>query len=147
MPERHDLPAGTSPALRERFYRLSPGDRARVLARLAAGNRDRESGFQIPRRGERHAPLTFAQQGIWFRQQLAPESPAWNLSRTWDVRGPLDLTALERALSEVIRRHESLRTRYLVVNGEPVQEVMPATPVGGSSVSIFAASWQPARST
>ncbi len=53
----------------------------------------------------------------------------WNLSRTWSVSGPLDLTALERALSEMIRRHESLRTRYLVVNGEPVQEVMPATPV------------------
>ena len=45
------------------------------------------------------------------------------------MSGPLDLTALERALSEMIRRHESLRTRYLVVNGEPVQEVMPATPV------------------
>ena len=59
-----------------------------MLARLAAGNRDRESGFHIPRRGERRAPLTFAQQGIWFRQQLAPESPVWNLSRTWDVSGP-----------------------------------------------------------
>jgi len=45
------------------------------------------------------------------------------------VSGPLDLTALERALSEIVRRHESLRTRYLVVGGEPVQEVMPAAPV------------------
>ena len=53
----------------------------------------------------------------------------WNLSRTWDVSGPLDLTALERALSEIVQRHESLRTRYLVVGGEPVQEVMPAAPV------------------
>jgi amino acid adenylation domain-containing protein len=129
MPERHELPAGTSPALRERFDRLSPGDQARVLARLGAGNRGREGSFHIPHRSERRAPLTFAQQGIWFRQQLAPESPVWNLSRTWDVSGPLDLTALERALSEMIRRHESLRTRYLVVNGEPVQEVMSATPV------------------
>ncbi len=100
-----------------------------MLARLGAGNRNRGGGFHIPRRAERRAPLTFAQQGIWFRQQLAPESTVWNLSRTWSVSGPLDLTALERALSEMIRRHESLRTRYLVVNGEPVQEVMPATPV------------------
>ena len=53
----------------------------------------------------------------------------WNLSRTWDVRGLLDLSALGRALTEIVRRHESLRTRYVVVNGEPVQEVMPATPV------------------
>src|SRR5262245_56364527 len=129
MSERHELPAGTNPSLRERFHRLSPGDQARVLARLGAGRRGRESNFQIPRRGERRAPLTFAQQGIWFRQQLAPESPVWNLSRTWDVAGPLDLKALERALSEIIRRHESLRTRFLVVNGDAVQEVMPATPV------------------
>lgn len=129
MSERHELPAGTSPALRERFDRLSPGDRARVLARLDARNRGREDSFHIPRLSERRAPLTFAQQGIWFRQQLAPDSPVWNLSRTWNVRGPLDLTALERALSEMIRRHESQRTRYVVVNGEPVQEVMPATPV------------------
>ena len=127
MSERHELPAGTSPALRARFDRLSPGDQARVLARLGRGNPDRAGSFHIPRRGERRAPLTFAQQGVWFRQQLAPGSSAWNLSRTWRVSGPLDLTALERAFSEVIQRHESLRTRYLVVDGEPVQEVMPAT--------------------
>ena len=129
MSERPELPAGTSPALRERFDRLSPGDRARVLAQLGARNRDREGSFHIPRRSERRAPLTYAQQGIWFRQQLAPESTVWNLSRTWAVNGPLDLATLERALSEIVRRHESLRTRYLVVNGEPIQEVMPATPV------------------
>ncbi|HEY7474009.1 MAG TPA: amino acid adenylation domain-containing protein [Vicinamibacterales bacterium] len=129
MSERHELPEGTHPALRARFDRLSAGDQARVLARLAAGNWGREGSFHIPRRNERRAPLTFAQQGVWFRQQLAPESPVWNLSRTWTVNGPLDVTALERALSEMIRRHESLRTRYLVVNGEPAQEVMPATPV------------------
>ena len=129
MSERHELPAGTSPALRERFDRLSAGDQARVLARLDAGNRSRDSSFHVPRRSEYRAPLTYAQQGIWFRQQLAPESPAWNLSRTWAVSGPLDLTALERALSEIVRRHESLRTRYVVVSGQPVQEVMPAARV------------------
>jgi amino acid adenylation domain-containing protein len=129
MSERHELPAGTNPALRERFSRLSSSDQARVLARLGARHRTREDHFQIPRRGERRAPLTFAQQGIWFRQQFAPESTVWNLSRGWQVAGPLDLNALERALSEMIRRHEPLRTRYLVLNGEPVQEVMPARPV------------------
>jgi amino acid adenylation domain-containing protein len=129
MSERNELPAGTSPALRARFDRLSPDDQARVLARLGRANPGRAGSFHIPRRGERRAPLTFAQQGIWFLQQLAPESPAWNLSRTWKVSGPLDLPVLERALSEVIRRHESLRTRYLVVDGEPIQEVMPATTV------------------
>src|SRR5262245_9689510 len=129
MSQRHQLPAGTHPTLRERFYRLSPSDQARLLARLSAGDRRREDHFHISRRGERSAPLTFAKQGIWLRQQLAPESSVWNLSGTWAVTGPLDLNALERALSEMVRRHESLRTRYILVNGEPVQEVMPATPV------------------
>jgi amino acid adenylation domain-containing protein len=129
MSERHDLPVGTSPALRARFDRLSPGDQARVLARLGRRDLDGAGRFHIPRRGERRAPLTFAQQGIWFRQQLALASPVWNLSRTWTLSRRVDLPALERALSEIVRRHESLRTRYLVVNGEPVQEVMPATPV------------------
>src|SRR4030095_11682800 len=128
MSERRELPAGTSVALRERFDRLSPGDEARVLARLSAQGDDRDGSFHIPRRNERRAPLTYAQQGIWFRHQLAPASPIWNLSRTWTLTGTLDLTALQRALSEIVRRHESLRTRYLVVGGEPVQEVMPAEP-------------------
>lgn len=129
MSERQQLPAGTSPALRARFDRLSPDDQARLLARLGRGNAARAESYHIPRRGERRAPLTFAQQGIWFLQQLSPASSAWNLSRTWRVYGSVDLTALERALSEVSRRHESLRTRYIVVDGEPVQEVMPATSV------------------
>ena len=89
----------------------------------------RTTVFHIPRRSERRAPLTYAQQGIWFRHQLAPESAVWNISRTWTVSGPLDLTALERALTEIVRRHESLRTRYIVAGGEPVQEVMPVATV------------------
>src|SRR5262245_48924966 len=129
MSDRRGLPAGTSPALRERFDRLSPGDQARVLARLGAGHQDHETSFHIPRRGDSRAPLTFAQQGIWFRQQLAPDSSVWNLSRTWTVSGPLDLTSLKGALSEIVRRHESLRTRYVVAGSEAIQEVMPAAPI------------------
>jgi hypothetical protein len=123
------LPSGTHPTLRARFDRLSSAEQARVLARLGARDQGRENNFHIPRRNESRAPLTYAQQGIWFRHQLAPESSVWNLSRTWTVSGRLDLAALERALSEIVRRHESLRTRYVVVAGEAVQEVMPAVPV------------------
>ena len=99
-----------------------------MLARLGARDQDRHASFHIPRRSERRAPLTYAQQGIWFRHQLAPESSVWNLSRSWHVSGPLDIAALDGALSEIVRRHESLRTRYLVASGEPVQEVVPAAP-------------------
>jgi amino acid adenylation domain-containing protein len=129
MPVRLELPVGTSLALRERFDRLSPEDQARVLARLSARVQEHKGSFHIPRRNARRAPLTYAQQGVWFRHQLAPDSPVWNLSRTWTVSGPLDISVLERALSEIVRRHESLRTRYVVAGGEPIQEVTPAAPV------------------
>ena len=130
------MPDGTSPALRARFEQLSPADQVRLLARLNARSLERTDEFRIPRRGDRRAPLTFAQQGVWFVQQLDLDGPVWNLSRTWTVRGPLDVTALERALSEISRRHEALRTRYLVVDGAPVQEVMPPQPVAIERVDL-----------
>ena len=128
MPGRHELPAGTNTSLRERFEKLSPEDQVRVLARLDA-SRVARNAFDIPRRNERSAPLTFAQEGLWFLQQIAPENAALNQCRSWRIDGPLDLTVLERALTEIVRRHEILRTRYAAVGGEVTQEVMPLEPI------------------
>jgi amino acid adenylation domain-containing protein len=124
MSEHSELPPGLSAAVRDRFNALSPQDQARVLARLDERLRQRSG---IPRRAEPSAPLTFAQQRVWFLQQLAPESPSFNQSHTWRLQGRLDLDALARSLSEIVRRHEILRTRYLVVDGELRQE--PTAPV------------------
>ncbi|HEV2735383.1 MAG TPA: amino acid adenylation domain-containing protein, partial [Longimicrobiaceae bacterium] len=65
----------------------------------------------VPRDG-RPLPLSFAQQRLWFIAQMAPESPAYNMPYALRLRGPLDPAALERALAEVVRRHESLRTTF-----------------------------------
>ncbi|WPB73702.1 amino acid adenylation domain-containing protein [Archangium violaceum] len=70
-------------------------------------------------------PLSFAQQRLWFIEQLAPGSHAYNVIPHARLKGPLDVAALERSLAEVIRRHEALRTTFTQVNGQPVQRIAP----------------------
>lgn len=66
-------------------------------------------------------PLSFAQQRLWFINQLAPASPAYNIPVAIELTGPLDVVALERGLNEIARRHEVLRTRFVAVDGTPLQ--------------------------
>jgi amino acid adenylation domain-containing protein len=82
----------------------------------------------MPRGAE--APLSFAQERLWFLDQLEPGSAAYNIPDATRLRGPLQVALLERALSEIVRRHEALRTVFRQRGGEPVQVVLPphATP-------------------
>ncbi|WP_437613917.1 amino acid adenylation domain-containing protein [Sorangium sp. So ce834] len=72
-----------------------------------------------PREGE--APLSFAQQRLWFLDQLEPASATYNMPAALRLRGALDPQALERAIAEVVRRHEVLRAALHAVDGRPVQ--------------------------
>src|SRR5215216_197648 len=69
-------------------------------------------------------PLSFAQERLWFLNQLEPESPFYNVNVALRLAGKLDRDALSRSLEEIVRRHESLRTVFLSVNGLPVQVVL-----------------------
>jgi amino acid adenylation domain-containing protein len=71
------------------------------------------------------APLSYAQQRLWFLDQMAPGTAAYNLPMAERLRGPLDARALEAALLALVCRHEILRSRFPVVDGAPVQRVMP----------------------
>jgi hypothetical protein len=68
-------------------------------------------------------PLSYAQKRLWFLHQLDPESPAYHVPLFLRLQGNLNTLALERALNDVIARHESLRTVFTVQEGEPVQLV------------------------
>jgi amino acid adenylation domain-containing protein/non-ribosomal peptide synthase protein (TIGR01720 family) len=68
-------------------------------------------------------PLSYAQQRLWFLDQLEPESGLYNLSLPIRISGALNLAALEQTIGEIVRRHESLRTSFPSVNGEPVQSI------------------------
>src|SRR4029434_5714834 len=78
-------------------------------------------------------PLSFAQARLWFLERLEPESTTYNLPAAWRLGGALDEAALERALGEVVRRHEALRTTFTEVDGSPVQVVAP---VGGFALPV-----------
>lgn len=105
---------------------LSPGKRE-LLARLLA-----KKGIELP--GEKTIPprppgtparLSFAQEAVWFLDQLEPNQALHNVPCAVRLTGRLVPDALERALGEIVRRHETLRTRFEVRDGTPFQEVSP----------------------
>jgi len=74
-------------------------------------------------------PLSFAQQRMWFLAQLDPQSPAYNMPNAMRLRGEIDVPLLERCLSEIVRRHETLRTTFTSEHGKPRQVVHQAHPL------------------
>ncbi len=99
-----------------------------VIERVEAGLPQRIPPLE-PRRDSTAPPLSFAQQRLWFLDRLAPGSAAYNMPAAVRIAGSLCFPALEGALDEIVRRHESLRTRFEAVDGEPVQIVSPPSPI------------------
>jgi alpha-ketoglutarate-dependent taurine dioxygenase len=81
-------------------------------------------------------PLSFAQQRLWFFEQFQPGSTTFNLIQSARLIGDLNVPALERSLNEIVRRHESLRTTFPNIKGEPVQEITPPSPMTLSPVDL-----------
>ncbi|MFE1744009.1 amino acid adenylation domain-containing protein [Coleofasciculus sp. H7-2] len=73
-------------------------------------------------------PLSFAQQRLWFLEQLEPGSPDYNIPAPVRLVGQLDVAALEQSFNEIVRRHEILRTSF-VMEGQPIQEIAPTMTV------------------
>ncbi len=71
-------------------------------------------------------PLSFAQQRLWFIDQLEPGSAAYNIPEIFRLEGPLDVDALRQSLNEIVRRHEVLRTTFGDIAGEPYQRISPS---------------------
>lgn len=69
------------------------------------------------------APASYAQSRLWFLDQYEPDTSLYNIGRAFRLRGTPDIGALEWALGEVIRRHETLRTTFLAPSGEPLQAI------------------------
>ena len=75
----------------------------------------------VPREAGTIFPMSLSQQRLWFLQQLAPLAPAYNVFRALRLTGPIRVSELERSFSDVVQRHESLRTAFRVNAGEPAQ--------------------------
>ncbi len=97
------------------------------LARLIEEEKNSEKGYSLPplKAMERPAdiPLSFAQQRLWFLDQLQPGGTFYNIPAAFTIKGPLNIDALEKALTAIVRRHEVLRTTFADQNGKPVQVI------------------------
>ena len=81
----------------------------------------------IPRKNKLDpAVLSFGQERLWFLDQLQPDSAVYNIPMGLRLGGALNVPVLQRCLNEVLRRHESLRTSFETVEGQPVQAIQPA---------------------
>ena len=80
----------------------------------------------VPVSREEPLPLSFAQQRLWFLDQLEPQNTAYNVWRAVRLGGTLNIETLERSLNDVVRRHEILRTSFPIIHGRPVQSIVEA---------------------
>ncbi|HYG62776.1 MAG TPA: amino acid adenylation domain-containing protein, partial [Thermoanaerobaculia bacterium] len=111
---------------------LSPEQRALLMLRLRRkAAREEEPGSagipRVPREGP--LPLSFAQQRLWFLDRWVPESPAYNIPAAVLLTGNLEVRALTGALTVIVQRHETLRTTFPAVDGEPRQVIAPPGPL------------------
>lgn len=81
-------------------------------------------------------PLSFPQERLWHIEQQQPQNCLSNPLNVLRLIGPLDLKALEATLSEIVRRHEVLRTTFAVVRGKPVQLVNVSAPLKPELIGV-----------
>ena len=108
----------------ERIATLSPQKRELLLQRL---NQKKESVSLeriLPQSRESNTfPLSFAQQRLWFFEQLTPGNFTYHILAGVRLTGTLDARSLDRSLNELVKRHEVLRTAFKTINGQPVQAI------------------------
>ncbi|MEU0092571.1 amino acid adenylation domain-containing protein [Kribbella sp. NPDC006257] len=97
--------------------------REELLRRRLAGVRGGNRSTIAKADRTKPLPLSFGQQQMWFLNRLDTDSSEYLLPAALRMRGPLDLDALRRAWSDLLARHEILRTRYELQNGDPIQIV------------------------
>lgn len=110
----------------KRAFALSPKKRELLEALLQEEGVAPLVAPKISRRkDDTPPPLSFAQQRLWFMDQLAPGNLFYNVDYALRLRIPLSVTVMERSLNEIVRRHEAMRTTFREENGEPRQVIAP----------------------
>ncbi|WP_280431713.1 non-ribosomal peptide synthetase [Nocardia brasiliensis] len=120
---------GIEVGVRDVFEAPAPARLAQALAARCAGTGPARPALEARPRPER-MPLSYAQSRLWFINRFEPDSPAYNIPMVLRLRGPLDQDALAAALTDVVTRHESLRTIFPDEDGVPFQRVLPTGMAG-----------------
>ncbi|MCC5645525.1 amino acid adenylation domain-containing protein [Nostoc sp. CHAB 5824] len=101
--------------------------KAEIIDFLKANNPTNNHSFRplVPISRSGNLPLSFAQQRLWFLDQLIPNNPFYNIPVALHLTGSLNLVALEQTFNEIVQRHEALRTTFVIQSGQPVQVINP----------------------
>jgi amino acid adenylation domain-containing protein len=112
----------------EQISQLSLAQLAELRSRSGAAKKRSRIPALLPQERADVAPLSYAQERLWLLNQVGLVGAAYNCSFVLRLSGALQSAALERSFSELIRRHESLRTRFVAIAGKPVQVIDPPRP-------------------
>ncbi|MDZ8084002.1 MAG: amino acid adenylation domain-containing protein [Nostoc sp. DedQUE12b] len=113
--------------LRELFVAATVAELAHFIGQLQQQNFELTSTPILPRAKNAELPLSYAQQRLWFLDQLEPNSAIYNISLALRLVGTLNQTVLEQSLHEIIARHEALHTNFVIVDGQPTQIIHTET--------------------
>ncbi len=113
--------------LRSLFAAATVAELAQETGHLQQQSLEQTSLPILPRARDAQLPLSFAQQRLWFLDQLQPLSAFYNIPLALRLQGTLRVTALEQSLRSIIERHEALRTNFITVDGKPSQIIQTET--------------------
>src|ERR1700738_321473 len=122
--------------LSEIVSNLSPGQRILLERRLKQKRINTLNQELLPRKNLNNCPLSFAQQRLWFIDQMEPRSPLYNYPLAMRINGILNVPALQGTLNAIVARHEILRTTFVEVSGDPVQRIAEVSPAAMSTIDI-----------
>jgi amino acid adenylation domain-containing protein/non-ribosomal peptide synthase protein (TIGR01720 family) len=112
---------GVDLPVRSLFEAPTISELARLVEQEVRGQQGHDAALLVAQPRPQDLPLSFAQQRLWFFDQLEPESAAYLIPGAVWMQGRLNISALEQSISALIQRHESLRTTFQEKDGQPVQ--------------------------
>jgi len=125
---RINAPAGVVTAEIQKELAARKAEIIQFLKQATQASRLLPAPIQRAQRGQ-NLPLSFAQMRLWLLDRMEPDTAAYNIQSNFLLKGELNLEVFERTLSEIVRRHEALRTYFATVDGQPVQKIAQPEPL------------------
>jgi amino acid adenylation domain-containing protein/non-ribosomal peptide synthase protein (TIGR01720 family) len=111
--------------LRTLFEAPTVAELATLVEQAQQATTGQQTPILVPVARDGVLPLSFAQERLWFLDQLVPHNPAYHIAAAVRLEGSLAVAALEATLNQIVRRHEALRTTIRVIDGQPAQVIAP----------------------